>query len=923
MTTRLLNRLIAIGVLVVALTVYMLTLAPTVVFWDVGEFIAAAKMMQVPHPPGSPLFLLLTRLAMMVPFAADQAVRAHALSAVMSALGVMFLYLVIVRVILNFRGVPETVVEKVGVYGGAVIGALSLAFGTTYWDNSIEAEVYGASMFFLSAIMWLVMRWRERWEVEGNEKYLLLIAYLIGLSLGVHLLALLAIFPVLMVVYFRRYEYSLGSFLKFVGVAVVVFWVVYPGIVKYVPGMMDGEFGGQKSEVIKYLPWVIIGAACYGVYRTYQKKQRLAQVALLSVVLIFLGYTTYTSVLIRSNAKPPMNENDPSTLARLTSYLGREQYGEAPLFLPRRWDTMDPAKQGMFTNYSSDINYMLRYQLGHMFARYLLWNYAGSEGDWQDARANLYPFNGVLNGVFKVFSNVQPFGGTAEDSLFCIPLLVGLFGVYYQFKKDWKMGLVFLSMFIILGPVLALYQNQQEPQPRERDYFYVGAFYVFSLWISVGIVGLLDALKQLGKSKTSGNLLSYGFVGLATLAIPVNLVRLEWHSHDRSGNYVAWDYSYNMLQTCEQDGILFTNGDNDTFPLWYLQDVEGVRRDVSIVNLSLINTPWYIRQMKGKQYYPEAKPVPISLTDTQIEHIAPTIWEPRRMRLPVPPDVFAGYGVTDTALVNRGGIDFLMKNTQQYGDVKAIRIQDRLVQDIIFTNHWKRPVYFAVTCSPDSKIGLDEYLWFDGLAMRLEPKKSTGPDEGVNATILETNLFHEPEGFSRTPQYGYKFRKLADPSVYFDENTRRLMLNYRSCFIRLSLYYANATRDTTKSLATLNRMEEIIPRSKVPMGWELTSDIASFYYRLGQVQKFNELAAEIEPICQDLIASGQVNMNTYYNPYRVLLDIYEARHEQDKTLDLLNRLAAMYPNDPGLRKRIQDLQARMQAAQAQTPPSSK
>ena len=241
-----LNRFMALGVFAAALATYVLTLSPTVVFWDVGEFIAAAKMLQVPHPPGSPLFLLLARIAMMVPFAADQAVRAHAVSAVLSACGVMFLYLVIVRVVVNFRGVPETVVDRIGVYGAGVIGALSLGFGTTYWDNSIEAEVYGASMFFLSAIMWLVMRWRERWETEGNEKYIMLIAYLIGLSLGVHLLALLAIFPVLMVIYFRRYEYTLKSFVRFMGVAVVVFWVVYPGIVKYLPGMMDGEFAGQN-----------------------------------------------------------------------------------------------------------------------------------------------------------------------------------------------------------------------------------------------------------------------------------------------------------------------------------------------------------------------------------------------------------------------------------------------------------------------------------------------------------------------------------------------------------------------------------------------------------------------------------------------------------------------------------------------------
>jgi len=264
-----------------------------------------------------------------------------------------------------------------------------------------------------------------------------------------------------------------------------------------------------------------------------------------------------------------------------------------------------------------------------------------------------------------------------------------------------------------------------------------------------------------------------------------------------------------------------------------------------------------------------------------------------------------------------------MRNTQQFGEVKAIRIQDRMVQEIIYANQWKRPIYFAVTCSPDSKIGLDEYLWFHGLSMRLEPRRVTSPDEGVDPGILETNLLTEPAGFSRTPQYGYKFRNVADPGVYFDENSRRLMLNYRSCFIRLSLYYANAVKDSAKSIAVLNRMEEVIPRSKVPMGWELTSDIASFYYRLGQVQKFNQLAAEIEPVCRDLIETGQVNMNSYYNPYRVLLDIYEARNEQEKSLDLLQRLAVMYPNDPGLQRRIQDVQAKVQAAQSQLTPQTK
>lgn len=897
MTHKQLNRIIAIGVFAVSFGVYLLTLSPTVVFWDVGEFIAASKLMQVPHPPGSPLFLYCVRIAMMIPFAADQAVRAHAFSAMCSALGIMFTYLVIIRVIIDFKGIPGKLLEKVGMYGAGVIGALSLAFNTTYWDNSIEAEVYGASMLFLTAIMWLAMRWQERADNEGNEKYLILIAYLIGLSLGVHLLALLAIFPVLMIIYFRKYEVSWNSFVKFGLLAVGIFFIVYPGIVKILPGLMDGEWNGQRSEVIVYIPFLAIAAVCYFAYDSYRKKRKLLHLSLVSIILIFIGYTTYTGVLIRSQANPPMNENDPSNLARLTSYLGREQYGDSPLFMPRRW-SREPHQQGIYKNYSSDMDYMIRYQLNHMFFRYIGWNYAGQAGDEQDA-------------------------GVSLKDTWGIPLWLGLFGLWFQFKKDWKMASVFLAMFIILGPVLALYQNQQEPQPRERDYFYVGAMYVFSIWIAVGVIGILDYLKQWLKSEQSAAMASYAAVGVFTLAVPVNLARMNWASHDRSGNYVAWDYSYNILQTCEKDAILFTNGDNDTFPLWYLQDVEGVRRDVRIVNLSLVNTNWYIQQMKNKPHYAEAQAVPISLTNAQIERIQPMAWETRDLELPVPKEAIERYHATDSSIVKSGKIKFTFKPTLDLGGVKAIRVQDRMVQDIIFTNQWKRPIYFAVTVSPDSKIGLDDYLWFHGLAWRLEPRKVSDQDRSIDVAILEANLMNEPQGFSKTPQYGYKWRNIANPKVYFDENTSRLMINYRSAFIRLALYHTDISKDTEKAAAALDRMEQLIPRSKVPMGWELQSDIASFYHRLGKEARFEELASEVEKSCNDVIASGQFNVNSYYNPYRVLLEIYEIRKDYNKSLDLLKGLSAQYPNDPGLKQRIAEVQALASKQPATIDSSSK
>jgi hypothetical protein len=360
-----------------------------------------------------------------------------------------------------------------------------------------------------------------------------------------------------------------------------------------------------------------------------------------------------------------------------------------------------------------------------------------------------------------------------------------------------------------------------------------------------------------------------------------------------------------MLQTCAKDAILFTNGDNDTFPLWYLQDVEGVRRDVRIVNLSLVNTNWYVQQMKAKPYFAEAQAVPISIPDSRIQNIQPVVWEPRTIEIPVPREVFAQFGVRDTAAVNRGKIDWLVKNTVQFGQTKAIRVQDIVVMDIIRTNQWKRPIYFAVTCAPDSKMGLDDYLWFDGLALRFEPKKVRREDMGINKDILEANLFNEPQGYSTTPQYGYKFRGIADPKVYFDENITRLMLNVRSSFIRLAMYYANVDSNMTRAAASLDRMEKLMPRAKIPMGWELESDLAAFYHRIGRLDKFRELAAEVEAETRKLVEAGQVNMNTYYNPYRALIDIYEMRQDYKSELELLKDLQSRYyPNDPSLKARI-------------------
>lgn len=920
MSEKVLNRIIAVGVFIASLTVYLRTLSPTVVFWDVGEFIAAAVLMQVPHPPGSPLFILIGRIVAMVPFYADIAARVHAISAVSSAISIMFLYLVNVKLLNRFAESTQTMFDRIVIYTTSAIGALTLAYIATYWFNATEAEVYGLSMLFVAVIVWLAMRWWEKADEAHNEKYLLLIAYLMGLSVGVHLLALLTAFPVLMLVYFRKSEVTKQTAIRFGLMALGVFFVIYPGIVQYLPSMLDGEFKGIKSDLFKFVPPLSLLAAAYGVYRTIQSRQKMLHIALLSFILIVIGYTTYSVVLIRANVDDmPMNENDPSNLERLTSYLGREQYGDTPLLKGESWDnTLQGYREKLFprrysqegmheptrANYTSDVDFLWRYQTNHMFIRYVLWNFVGSEGDFQDA-------------------------GVKWSDTWGIPLLVALFGIYYHFKKDWKMALTFMVLFIIMGIVLTLYQNQQEPQPRERDYFYVGAYFVLCIWISVGILGIIDLLRQLLRQSGSVKAVTTGVLALFAAAIPINLLRVNWYEHDRSQNYVAWDYSYNLLQSCEPDAILFTNGDNDTFPVWYLQDVEGVRRDVRVVNLSLVNTPWYIEQLKNQRPHGTPK-VPISLSDQQIERISPMLWKPRELDLPVPRSVydkffstdrarFANVTMPDTSAGTAGKITYTFQGYAIRQDTRILRVQDIMVRDIITTNNWERPIYFAATCSPDSKIGLDNYLWMQGQAYKLKPFKISSSEGGVDADLMEANIMATDVTPSKTFQHGFLFRNLNNPGVHYDDNVQRMVMNYRATFIRLAEQYARVLKNREKAKAVLARMEEVVPIEVVPMqDWRYMVYLMRVYKENGDEERFTKYATQVEARANSEIASPDADQNRQFEPYQILLEVYDLKKDYAAALAILKKLEGLYPTDPEIKRRIQFYEEQVKQGVADT-----
>lgn len=988
MNHKLLRNIVGAIVFLISLIVFLMTVQPSVSFWDCGEFIAASHYLQVPHPPGTPFFLLLGRIFAMIPFVDNIGLRVNYISVLSSAASILFLYLIAVKLIENYRGKkPENLFDALGTYIAAAIGALSFSFSDTFWFNGVEAEVYAFSTFLVAFITWLMIRWHERADEKDNEKYILMIAYLIGLSTGVHLMSVLAIVPVAMVILFRKYladEEALKKtavlFLIHAGILVLVslamwgaqkgttppspedyqaydskfkmiaagisvifvgvFWkkiftrnsfymplliggaalfLTYPGIVKFLPALMAEVAGDNITIEILFLV-VLFGLLGYAVHFSIKEKKPTLHLVSMSFIFALIGFTTFAMVIIRSNQNPPMNENEPDTFTELVSYLNREQYGDFPTF-KRRFAT-EPHQQIVYTGYSSDLDFFWRYQMNHMMTRYWLWNYAGREGWNQDDGANIAPLNQVGNLFGKVF-NIR-FDGSVKDSLFAIPFILGLLGIYFHFKKDWKMASVFMIMFILMGYLTAFYQNQQQPQPRERDYFYVGGFFVFSIWIAIAIRALVDIMLVKVKNDALRKTAVVSVLVLGILFVPVKMFAANYYTHDRSKNWLPWDYSYNLLQSCAPNGILFTNGDNDTFPVWYLQDVEGVRRDVKIVNLSLLNTSWYIKQMKDNDPYNVGK-VNIRYSDSQIQDIRPIAWESRTVSIPIPQnikeglpqDLFNTYNVSDSSVLKQGTITFQMNPTLNFGNVKAIRVQDIMVKEIVESNIWERPIYFAVTCSEDSKIGLDEYLMMEGMSYRVVPEKRKTGIEFINEKVMKQQLFSDAPSFSKVYKPGFNYRGLDDPSIFLDENHKRMTQNYRNSFIRLALYYVN-TNNKAMAVKTLDVMDEKIPRKTVGMELGLLYEIGNLYYNSGGERQYKEYAAEVEKQALQLLEENPSDVQSYYNPYRILIDTYENQKEYAKLADIWQRLQTIYPNDASVQSNVEKYRnlARQSAAGA-------
>ena len=835
------HMIFAVVIFFIAFVVYAMTVAPTVSFWDCGEFIACSYGLMVPHPPGAPFYLLVGRLFSMLPLSHDIAMRVNFISVLSSALTIMLLYLSIVHLIREWKGVLRAKSDWYTAMFSGALGALTFAFTHSFWFNAVEAEVYAISMLFTSLLVWLVLVWSEKHEQPGSERYLLLIAYLIGLAISVHLLNVLAIPFVTMIYYCKKYEFNYKTFLINAVITVFMILLVYPGIVKYLPRV--ARYGDFFLLVLVLA--VVIIVTIWSIYNN----KKLASLISISFLLILIGYSSYAMIYIRSNLDPAIDENDPETVERFIYYIEREQYGDQSITdRTKAWQESPNAK-----NYKSTGEYFWRYQVNKMYVRYFLWQYVGLD---------------------KNETDVDP------TQLYAIPLALGLIGMFWQFYRDPKRGLAVLALFFMTGLAIVLYLNQPDPQPRERDYSYVGSFFAFAIWIGLGYSGLIELVRYIlygdGKKQqeNDSSLALPLVVFIITLLAPVVLLAKNFDSHSRKGQYIAWDYSYNMLQSCEPNGILITNGDNDTFPLWYLQEVDSVRRDIRIVNLSLLNTDWYIKQMQD--FEPR---VPMNLSEAEIDQLGLLKWENRKLTVDVPEDYgrremrqFQDYSKR-MDLTAPGSITFEVRPTLNTPYGPALRVQDYMILRIMNANKWRKPIYFAVTVARNNMLSeLQDYMRMDGLALKVVPYKNweISPEE------MERNLIDV-----------FKYRSLQDPKVYYDNNIIGLLQNYRTAFLQVAEYHLQ-DNNLAKVKYLLNNMEEKIPSNVIPWTNQYLKMIRDSYRFIAEQMPVDSLLSQNYNE-QELMIMGQnlFRINNFGAAEKVFDLIYQTNPNNVHALSLL------------------------------------
>lgn len=944
---KLVNILFGWVVFLISLVVYLLTLEPSVSLWDCGEFISAAYRLQVVHPPGAPLFLLLGRMFTLfaTPGTNEVAIAVNVLSATASAFTVMFTYWIIVHFAKKITevGLNELKVEfskGLSIISAGLVGALTLTFIDTFWFSAVEAEVYASSSMFTAIAFWAILRWETQKAIDSHaDRWLIFIAYIVGLAIGLHLLNLLVIPAVIYYYYFNIYPYNRAHLIKAsaigLGALAVVQWGIIPGVV----------FLTSKAELIfrngMGLPFysgmiftvMAMGALLvYGIYYTAKNNMALWNTVILCATFIMIGYSSYATVVIRSLADPPIDMNNPEEAFNLLSYINREQYGDRPLLygpyynaklveveegkmqyrkgedeyeeigyknepiyddafstvLPRMGDMTEKSQgyplwsgssQDAKPTFSQNMRFLFKYQLGWMYWRYFMWNFAGRQSDIQNIDGN--PLDGNwMSGVKFIdqyrLGNQQDIPATlssnkARNHYYFLPLILGILGIIIQFNRQKLDGYTTLALFLFTGILIIIYLNQPPLEPRERDYSHAGSFQTFCIWIGLGVLWIIEKLNKY----MNRNMATIGALTIGLLAGPVLLASENWDDHDRSDRYLGISFAKNYLNSCAPNAILFTNGDNDTYPLWYAQNVEGYRTDVRIINMSLLSTDWYSNALRKKvfqsdplpmtsnaeqmvagkreyirfydngqldqnKFYPLMDVVKFMLSDNQqqmassgseLVNYLPT----KKFRVPVDKNAVVANGVVDANDTARV-VDELRFEYTQNGMYKG----NLVVFDIIATNAaqgWERPIYFTTTTGSSAYLNLDEYFRHEGLAYRLVPIKSDKNMRGmIDNDLLYKRLMED-----------YEWGNMEKGEMFLDDKATLVPRNLRILFAQLARNYANEGNNE-RALELLNKSFEVMPESILPMDLRLKLFYVDTYMQSAEketgIAKMKELVEE-------------------------------------------------------------------------------
>jgi tetratricopeptide (TPR) repeat protein len=711
----------------VPLAVYVRTLTPTVPFWDSGEFIATSHILGLPHPPGNPVYTMLGRMTTFLPVE-TVAWRVNFMSALASALAALFTFLIVARALRRWSGEePPSVSSWLACRVGGLVAAFFIAFSSSFWDSAVEAEVYSLSSFLIVFSIWLAFNWWDRLDRKGNDQVLLLIVYLLAVSTGVHLGTVLVAPGLLLLFMMVRPQYFFGDARFWLSVALAGSFLL----------VLLLSAAVQVPPVVLLLA-LAAAVALYAMYPRHLVKNNLFT---WWALVLLAGMTVQFFLLLRSQQQSIINEGAPETFAMFRDYLLRKQYGPSNPF-ERRADVW--------------------YQITHMYLRYV--------GDQFQLITRIGPF-GAGSGWVRLVNTI-PYA------------LLGL-GAVLNFQRDRKTFWFFLAQNLVMGPGLIFYLNFTDHEVRERDYFFTNSYHFLAIWMGMGAAGALEMLVRAfapaPRTAAAGPGAAAGAVaeGLsAPLPIPgsaragvalgaVTLVGLSvlpvkagWYTHDRSGFYIARDYAYNMLTPLEKDAVVFTNGDNDTFPLWYIQEVEGVRKDVRVVNMSLLNTPWYIRQLRDQE-----PKVPLSYTDAELARLEPYYDEQNQ---------------------------------------KVVWVKDIAAADIVRTNGWRKPLYLAVTVP--EQMGLETRLTLEGLVYRIRDREVGSHDIDAPKTLDNLYRVFRYQGLlDRNRDY--------DTAVYKDENARRLAQNYSAAHVQVAyrLHQQQRVPEAIRLMADASKMTPEFP----------------------------------------------------------------------------------------------------------------